>query len=224
MNKILFMCLVLITNEANAQLFMGMGQNGPTATMGLNGTTAFSSTAQGDFLRGEATYVTAQGQFIHNLGIYENLHESARKQYLQNNMTAIQNRLTLKSQAEAKKASQPDAIDKENVRLDKIQKMFELQKRKEEMVKNGLLPTPQPNIKWHDYDFKSMEEFRKSPQYQELMIEVEANNKSYNDELEAKKERDFAALLVLAKYRNMNSVDIARQENLKRANEILSRK
>ena len=69
-----------------------------------------------------------------------------------------------------------------------------------------------------------MEEFRKSPQYQELMIEVEANNKSYNDELEAKKERDFAALLVLAKYRNMNSVDIARQENLKRANEILSRK
>lgn len=225
MYKTLFMCLILMATEANAQMFTSVGTNGQISTsMPLNGNTAFSSTAQGDILRGEATYITAQGQFIHNLGVYESLHESARKQYLQNNMAAIQNRLVLKEQTAARRAAQPDAIDRENVRLDKIQKMAELKKRKNQMIKDGLLDVPHSQIGYHGQYFKNIDEFKKSSFWQELVAEGEARTKAYNDELEVKKERDAAALLIIAKYRNMTSVDIARQENLKRAVEILSRK
>lgn len=222
MYKFLFCCLVLITSEANAQLYTSVsGSNGTSTSIPTNG---FSATAEGDILRGMAAYSQAQGQYLHSLGIYEGMHEATRKQYMQNNMAAIQNRLLLKEQAAARKAAQPDAIDIENARLDKIQKMAELKKRKEQMVKDGLLPAPKSNIGWHGYFFKNLEEFKKSPQWQEVIAEGEARVKAYNDELEAKKQRDIEALKIIKQYRGKTEVDIAREDDLKHANEIIARK
>jgi hypothetical protein len=223
--------LVLVSNVAQAQnLSVSGGPNGITGTMGLNNGLnghAFSSTPEEGYLRGLGAYWNGVGNYIHSQGVYENLHEQARRQYLQNEYNRIQGRMALKDQAEARrKANHKDAIQKENERLDMIMRMAELEKRKEEMRKAGLLPPkkePNTTFVWKDQSFASYAEFKESPAYQELLDERAAREAKFAAEKEEAERRYQEVLELSRKYRKMSSLDWHRIEQRQRAEAILRR-
>lgn len=181
MIKILTAAIIcLFASEGFAQTVAGtVGPNGTSGTVGfnlnngLNNTPAFSSTAQEGWWRGAAAYMSGFANYLQSLGAYENLHEMAMDKQLRNNYNRIQMRWAIKDEIAARKAAnKKDYIALENERLDRLEKKAELDKRKLELQKKGILPTPKPSMGWHGHKFSSFEEFKKSPIFGEFLEEA----------------------------------------------------
>lgn len=220
--------LLLAATEVNAQgIAVTGGPNGVSGTMtlgnGCNNGPAFSSTAQEGWLRGLASAWSGMGNYLHSLGVYENLHEQARRQYLQNEYNRIQGRWALKDQAEArKKASHKDFITLEHERLDRIVRLAELNKRKEEMMKAGLLPQPAKKVfKWKGKSYDGYAEFKESPEYQIMLAERAKKDAEYDAAQKAEEQKRKEAIELGRKYRRMSPLDWHRMEQQQRAREIL---
>ena len=220
MYKCLVISFLLLANQAYSQTTIG--SNGVVGFNGGNGPVV-SSTLEEGYLRGMGAYSTGAGSYLQSLGNYEKLHESARKQYLENNLMEIQNRLILKERAEAKRKAVPDYITRENARLDMIERRVALEKRVSEMRSAGTLPKLKSSIGWKGHHFSNMTEFKSSPVYQEFLKEAQEHEDKMIAENETKQKRQDEALEVIRKYRKMSSVDIARQQDLLHAAEIIGK-
>ena len=161
--------------------------------------------------------------FYHEYGIYENLHEQARAQYFQSHVAMIKHRMEMKAIAEERqKQARLDAIAREEAALDLRERRVALEKRKEEMRQKGLLPKlEKSSVGWKGHKFSSVDEFKKSPQFQEMLAERDQLEKERAAEELEKQERQEKALEVLRKHRNQSSVDWHRMEQQQRAREIL---
>jgi len=223
--------LIFAASEVNAQgIAVTGGPNGISGTMTLgnnnnnNGSgPVFSSTAQEGWLRGLASAWSGMGNYLHSLGVYENLHEQARRQYLQNEYNRIQGRWALKDQIDArKKAAHKDYITMEHERLDRIVRLAELNKRKEEMTKAGLLPKPVKSVfKWKGQTYENYAAFKASPAYQTLQAERAKKEAERVAEEQIQEQRRKDAVELGRKHRRMSSLDWHRMEQKQRAREIL---
>lgn len=227
--KILVALIVFfITTEVKAQgIAVTSGPNGVSGTMIINNCNnpAFSSTAQEGWLRGLSSAWSGVGNYLQSLGVYENLHEQARRQYLQNEYNRIQGRWSLKDQAEArKKAAHKDFITMEHEKLDRIVRLAELNKRKEEMIKAGLLPKPKkPVFRWKGQEYAGYEEFKKSPAYQEMLVESAKKTAEYQAKKEQEESKRLESIELMRKYRQLSPVDWHLIEQRQRAAEILAK-
>jgi len=220
--------LLLVVTEVNAQgIAVTGGPNGVSGTMALgnrcNDGPVFSSTAQEGWLRGLASAWSGMGNYLHSLGVYENLHEQARRQYLQNEYNRIQGRWDLKDQAEARrKAAHKDFITLEHERLDRIIRLAELNKRKEEMTKAGLLPPPaKKGFGWKGKSYGSYAEFKASPDYQVMLAESSKREAERVAAEMAEEQARKEAIELGRKHRRMSPLDWDAMEKRQRAREIL---
>lgn len=188
MKKILTAAIIcLFAAEGFAQTVAGtVGPNGTSGTVGFglnnnNNTHAFSSTAQEGWWRGVAAYMSGLANYLQSLGAYENLHEMAVDKNIQNYYNRIQTRWAIKDEVAARKAAnKKDYIKLEHERLDRLEKLAELNKRKSDLQKKGILPKPQPSLGWRGHRFPSFDDFKKSPLFAEFLDEA--------------REREFAAI------------------------------
>jgi hypothetical protein len=140
-----------------------------------------SSTAQESWLRGWGAAAQGFGQWMDSLGRYENMHESARQKYLQNEAERIRTRWAIQDEAkERRKAKYPDYYTRELERLDREEKRLEitarqhaLEKKKQEMVDNGELPSP-PKYTYDGVEYENYAEFKKSDAYKHRQQELAA--------------------------------------------------
>jgi hypothetical protein len=221
--------LIFAVSEVKAQgIAITGGPNGVSGTMALgnnndNNSPAFSSTAQEGWLRGLSSAWSGMGNYLHSLGVYENLHEQARRQYLQNEYNRIQGRWALKDQIDArKKAAHKDFITMEHERLDRIIRLAELNKRKEEMTKAGLLPKPVKSVfRWKGQTYENYAAFKASPDYQTMLAERAKKDAERRAEEDVQEQRRKEAVELGRKHRRMSSLDWHRLEQRQRALEIL---
>ena len=121
-----------------------------------------------------------------------------------------------------------DPVEREHARLDYLERKYELENRKNELRRAGILPqTPAPTP--HDPDksgigfqgrtYRNAAELKASPEFQQYATAREEQRQAAED---ARATRLQQANVTLKKYRYSSSVDNARRADLQRANEILS--
>lgn len=217
--------IVLMTDNLYSQTVAGtFGPNGVSGTYGQD-MNSFSSTPAEGWWRGAGAYMSGVANWLQAMGAYENLHEMARQKYMQNEYDRIQARRALRDQGEARRlANKKDYITKEHARLDQIERMAQLEKRKEEMRAAGKLPAKKPTrFVWGEHSFASYAEFRNSPHYREFLDmrhRMLARQATF-DALDEQKQE--LALRILKKYRGMSEIDAVRLQEQIFANEVLSR-
>ena len=215
----------LLASEGFAQTVAGtVGPNGTSGTVGFglnNNNPAFSSTPQEGWWRGTAAYMSGFANYLQSLGAYENLHEMAVDKNIQNNYNRIQLRWAIKDEIAARKAAnKKDYIALENERLDRLEKKAELDKRKLDLQKKGILPTPpKPSMGWRGHKFSSFEEFKKSPLFGEFLEEARDREfasikESFNKELRYQEAIKISAMLRKKSYEQIDR-DAKRHQVLK---------
>lgn len=122
-----------------------------------------------------------------------------------------------------------DENERETKRLDFLERKYEIEQRKNDMRRRGILPYPLPPTPHPPEDagmvvngrkYASLAEFKKTPEWDQFVQQGKDREAAYYENARIEKQRN---LEIIAKYRKMSSVDIARQEDLKRANAIINR-
>jgi len=102
-----------------------------------------ASTAAEGYLSGVGRLREGQARFLEGLGRYQNMHQEARTKAIENWSFGVETWWYLKDQYRERKYGK-DWIDKENHRLDQIERRKMLEWRKKDFIAKGMLPKPQP--------------------------------------------------------------------------------
>ena len=122
-----------------------------------------------------------------------------------------------------------DEIEREHAKLDVLERKYDLEIRKNELRRYGVLPQL-PALVPHDPDkagfifngrqYKTVTQLKAEPEWQQM---ITARAQQRQAEQDARAERLKQANETLSKYRYISSVDSARRADQLRAAEILSR-
>ena len=122
-----------------------------------------------------------------------------------------------------------DPVEKENARLDYLERKYDLENRKNELRRYGILPqlpAPVPHdpgkagLNFNGRQYKTVAQLKADPEWQQM---IAARAEQRQAEQDARAERLKQANETLRKYRYSSSVDNARRADQQRAAEILSR-
>src|SRR4051812_3505044 len=108
--KILFLMLIGIGSELQAQTWVGQGYHWAPR----------SATVEESILRGAGANLADQGRYLQSLGLYENLHQDAVKKSYENWAEGVHTRYALKDEWQVRFHGE-DAVTKANKRLNNIE-------------------------------------------------------------------------------------------------------
>ena len=137
-----------------------------------------ASTFAEGWQRGRAVLWAGKGDFLRSLGKYRIYNQEAYSMLIDNHRKAVHTWWELKDKyRERFRRDHPDYVTREHKRLDMAEDLFELQKRKERLIKKGILPKPRgTQITINGKTYGSYDEFRGSPDW--IRMRAEATERS----------------------------------------------
>lgn len=126
-----------------------------------------SSTVQEGIRRGQADLYRGQGQYLRDLGYYENLTEEARSRQLDNWEKWNQTRERIQADRNERLYGE-DYLDRKEKLLDMAERRHELQQRERSLQASGVLPMPpQPKAVINGKEYISHRDWRNNarPEY-----------------------------------------------------------
>ena len=160
-----------------------------------------SSTAQEGWLRGWGANARGWGYWMESMGQYENMHEDARKKYIENEAQRIRTRWELYDERKERiKAKYPDyhtremaKLDREEKKLEVAARKLELEKKKAQMMADGLIPDPSKRkyTSRNGNEYENYATYKKSDEYKEYRraLEVRAAQRERERQAEAAAEK-----------------------------------
>jgi len=174
MKKVLafFFAIFFCASFANADWWRHSG-------WGRYGGYRHSSTFAEGWQRGRAVLWAGRGDFLRSLGKYRIYNQEAYSMAIDNHRKAVHTWWELKDEyRERFRRDHPDFVTRENKRLDMAEDLYELNKRKERLMKKGVIPKPEPTqIIINGKSYSSYEEFKGSPDWIRMRNEAAERHK-----------------------------------------------
>jgi len=138
-----------------------------------------SSTFAEGWQRGRAVLWAGKGDFLRSLGRYRIYNQEAYSMLIDNHKKAVHTWWELKDEYKERfRRDHPDYVTREHKRLDMAEDIYDLKKRKEDLMNKGIIPKPRPTqIIINGKSYKSYEEFRGSPDWVQMRNEAAERNK-----------------------------------------------
>lgn len=126
-----------------------------------------AATVGESYLRGMAARDIAQGYRLEQLGIYENLHEDARRKRIGNYIDRIHAYWQIRDEYKKRlKAEQIPWTVREKHRLDMAEEKHALAQRRQKLIEEGILPKPpEPSITIRGKKYSNVAEWRQTYDY-----------------------------------------------------------
>jgi hypothetical protein len=150
---------------------------------------ARSSTVGESYLNGAANLAAARGLYLNSLGNYQIQRSQALDLQIQNWKNRITTRWEIKDEWKDRNKTE-NFIQKKNRNLDNAVKRHALKQREKDLIEKGILPPKPKSGFWHKGAFfTSVEEWKLSPEYAQMIEERQENQKLLDLEREMKQKQ-----------------------------------
>lgn len=185
----ILLVLVGVANAQNASIVL----NGPPPAL------AWPASVP----QGYGFYYQGLGSYLESRGVYENLHQQAYRQAIDNWTHGVRSEWSLKD--DWKMRNRRDFIALENLRLDNYERWAELESRKAALRDRGVLsPRLATKIVINGVAFGSYAEYRASPVYVQMLIAGQNRERLREAELRIQEQRHQDAVRAAVEWDRMS--------------------
>lgn len=177
-------------SEANAQIFV------PNTFWGCNR----SATVGESYLNGAANLAAAQGLYLQGLGSYQIQRQQAIGISIQNWEQRIRTRWEIQDEWKERNKTE-NFIQRKNRALDLAEQRHALKQREQDLIDRGILPPKKESGFYHKGKFfTSIEEWKESPEYAQMLKERKQRERKLALEKELKEQQLAKDMEELRKY------------------------